>query len=71
MDQRIINLYDEYTHKPLNRQEFLKRLAILAGSTSAALALLPVLENNYAAAAVTNQDDLFTEYINYTVCLTK
>lgn len=65
MDQRIITLYDEYTHKPLNRHEFLKRLAILAGSTSAALALLPVLENNYANAAVTKQDDLFTEYITY------
>ncbi len=65
MDQRIITLYDEYTHKPLNRQEFLKRLAILAGSTAAALALLPMLENNYANAAVTTPDDLFTEYINY------
>src|SRR5687768_4060368 len=65
MDQRIINLYDEYTHKPLNRHEFLKQLAILAGSTSAALALLLVLENNYANAAVTKQDDLFTEYITY------
>ena len=65
MDQRIITLYDEYTHKPLNRQEFIKRLAILAGSTSAALALLPVLENNYAKGAVTKHDDLFTEYINY------
>ncbi len=65
MDQRIISLYDEYTHKPLNRQEFLKRLAILAGSTAAALALLPLLENNYANAAVTKQDDLFIEYINY------
>ena len=29
MDQRIINLYDEYTHKPLNRQDFLKKLAVL------------------------------------------
>ncbi len=65
MDQRIITLYDEYTHKPLNRQEFLKRLTILAGSTAAALALLPLLENNYATAAVTTPDDLFTEYINY------
>jgi hypothetical protein len=33
MDQQIINLYDEYTHKPLSRQEFLKRLAVLAGGT--------------------------------------
>jgi carboxymethylenebutenolidase len=65
MDQRIINLYDEYTHKPLNRQEFLKRLALLAGGTAAAMALLPALENNYAIAAVTKAEDLFTEYVNY------
>lgn len=65
MDQRIISLYDEYTHKPLKRQEFLKRLAMLAGSTAAAMALLPLLENNYARAAVTPQDDLFTEYVEF------
>src|SRR5688500_837851 len=65
MDQRIINLYDEYTHKPLSRQEFLKRLTVLAGGTMAAMSLLPVLENNYATAAVTKTDDLFTEYIAY------
>ncbi len=46
MDQQIINLYDEYTHKPLNRQEFLRRLAMLAGGTTAAMALLPLLEVN-------------------------
>lgn len=65
MDQRIINLYDEYTHKPLSRHEFLSRLATLAGSTAAAMTLLPLLESNYARAAVTNANDLFTEYINY------
>lgn len=65
MDQRIINLYDEYTHKPLNRQEFLKRLTMLAGGTAAAMSLLPLLENNYANATVTNTDELFTEYITY------
>jgi carboxymethylenebutenolidase len=65
MDQRIINLYDEYTHKPLSRQEFLKRLTLLTGSTVAAMALLPLLENNYAKAAVTGIQDLFTEYITY------
>lgn len=65
MDQQIINLYDEYTHKPLSRQEFLKRLAILAGGTAAAMTLLPMLEVNYAQAAVTSQEDLFTEHISY------
>ena len=65
MKQEIINLYDEYTHKPLSRSEFLKRLAILTGGTAAALAILPLIEVNYAHAAVTLQEDLFTEYITY------
>ena len=65
MDQRIINLYDEYTHKPLSRQEFLKRLVLLTGSTAAAMAVLPLIEVNYANATVTSAEDLFTEYISY------
>lgn len=67
MDQRIINLFDEYTHKPLKRQDFLKRLAILTGSMAAALTVLPMLEVNYAqAATVPEQDeDLITEDITY------
>lgn len=65
MKQEIINLYDEYTHKPLSRGEFLKRLAILTGSTAAAMAVLPMIEVNYAHAAVTKADDLFTETITY------
>jgi carboxymethylenebutenolidase len=64
MKQEVINLYDEYTHKPLSRQEFLKRLTQLVGSTAAALTILPMLEGNYAAA-VTNDDKLITEYITY------
>ena len=50
MDQRIINLFDEYTHKPLKREEFMSRLTRLTGSTAAALAVLPLLEVNYAKA---------------------
>lgn len=65
MDQRIINLYDEYTHKPLTRQDFLRRLTLLTGGTAAAMTILPMLEVNYANAAVTPQDDLFTERITY------
>lgn len=65
MDQQIINLYDEYTHRPLSRHDFLKRLAILAGGTAAALTILPLLESNYAAAAVTVDDDLLTERVKY------
>lgn len=66
MDQKIINLYDEYTHKPLSRKEFIKRLSILVGGTAAALSLLPMLESNYAKAnAIGIKDDLFTERVKY------
>jgi carboxymethylenebutenolidase len=65
MDQRIISLYDEYTHKPLSRNEFLKRLVLLTGSTAAAMAVLPMIEVNQAHAAITSDEDLFTERINY------
>ncbi len=65
MDQRIIDLYDEYTHKPLSRSSFIKRLALLTGSMATALAILPSIEVNGTNAAITNDDDLFTETINY------
>ena len=65
MDQKIINLYDEYTHKPLSRQEFLHRLAVLSGGMAAAMSILPMLEVNYKEAARTSEDNLFIEKINY------
>ncbi len=67
MNQEIINLFDEYTHKPLSREEFMKRLAKLTGSTAAALAVLPLLEVNYAHAATIKEedDDLIIESITY------
>ncbi len=65
MDQLIINLYDEYTHKPLSRNEFLRRLVLLTGSTAAAMAVLPMIEVNQAHAAITPDQDLFTERISY------
>jgi carboxymethylenebutenolidase len=67
MDQRIINLFDEFTHKPLPRQEFMKRLAMLTGSMAAAFSVLPLLELNYAKAAtiLENDDDILVEDITY------
>lgn len=67
MDQRIINLFDEYTHKPLKRDDFLKQLAKLTGSMAAALTVLPLLEVNYAhAETVAHQDDrIKTESVTF------
>jgi carboxymethylenebutenolidase len=57
MDQRIIDLYDDFTHGGMNRRAFLDRLAEIAGSGAAALALLPLLQNDYARAATVPADD--------------
>src|SRR5215813_10922456 len=67
MDQRIINLYDRFTHGGMSRRDFLDRLAELAGSTAAAAALLPLLQNDYAQAAIVPADDarLSTERLSY------
>jgi carboxymethylenebutenolidase len=67
MDQKIIDLYGKYIHELLDRREFLKQLAILAGGTAAANALLATLENNDAKAEVVPKDDprLQTDTITY------
>ncbi len=57
MDQRIINLYDEYTHAPLPRRVFLERLTALVGSAAAIPAILAAIEPNYARAAVVDPGD--------------
>ncbi len=67
MDQKIINLYDRFTHGAMARREFLDRLAQLAGSTAAAAALLPLLQNDYAQAAIVADNDprLKAERVSY------
>ena len=67
MDQRIINLFDEYTHKPLKREDFLAKLTKLAGGTAAAMAILPMLEGKYAFANQVSEEDedLMMEDISY------
>jgi len=67
MNQTIIDLYEKYTHDLLDRREFLKKLGVLLGSATAANALLPLLETNYARAEVVSKDDsrLKTGYISY------
>jgi carboxymethylenebutenolidase len=65
MNQPIIDLYDEYTHTPLPREVFLKRLALLTGSMTAALQVLPLIEVRAGQGNITSADDLFTETIQY------
>jgi len=57
MRQEIVDLYEKYSHGSLDRREFLKRLALVAGSTAAANALLPLVGRNEAWAQITAKDD--------------
>ncbi len=65
MDQKIINLYDSYTHSQINRKDFMKKLAILTGSTALALTVLPMLESNYASAATINNDEVESKMVSF------
>lgn len=53
----IIALYDSFTHGGMDRRTFMNRLAGLAGSSAGALAILPMLSNNYAYAETIKPDD--------------
>ncbi|RYE32069.1 MAG: dienelactone hydrolase family protein [Hyphomicrobiales bacterium] len=57
LDRRIVELYDEYTHKPLDRRVFMNRLLAIAGTAAAAEAALALLEPNYAHAQQVAPDD--------------
>lgn len=67
MDQRIIDLYDSFTHGFINRRDFMDRLGIIAGSTAAATAMLPLLQNDYALAQIVPENDarLVAETVSY------
>lgn len=57
LSREIITLYDRFTHGAMDRRAFLERLSGLAGSTAAAMAILPLLQNDYAQADTVRPDD--------------
>lgn len=57
MEKILIDLYDEYIGGFLSRREFITRLAVVAGSTSAAYSLMIALGNDYAVAEMISKDD--------------
>lgn len=67
MEQKYIDLYDEYIHGVMPRRTFVDRLAKMAGGVAAAALILPVLENNLACAKVVDPDDkdLKTSRVEY------
>src|SRR5512139_122206 len=67
MERNVAELYDDYKCGLTSRRSFIRKLAIITGSTTAALALLPVLEASGLNAADAPQEDpgLITESITY------
>ena len=67
MDPKITELYEQYASGRMDRRDFLKSLAAIAGGTAAAVGLLQALESGAASGQTVAKDDprLQTEYIRY------
>ncbi len=67
MDIKLIDLYKDYKDGREDRRTFIKKLAMLAGSTGAAMAMIPVLEENDATFLKKQKGntDLIAEFIKY------
>jgi len=67
MDNEIKNLYTDFKKGRVSRRMFIKKLAIITGSSAAALALFPVFEENEIMAAGKPKKELalITEFIKY------
>jgi carboxymethylenebutenolidase len=63
IDQRVFDLYDEYCHGRINRREFLRLAALVAGGLAMAQALLP----RYAQAQTISFTDtrIKAQYVTY------
>lgn len=65
--QDMIDAYDDFTHRTMDRRGFMDRLAALCGSAAAAAVIAPLLAANSARAAIVAADDsrLMTEDVTY------
>jgi carboxymethylenebutenolidase len=57
MDQKIIDLYDDFIHGGMNRRDFLERLTVMVGSTAAATAAVSLLQSDFAHAQTVPAND--------------
>ena len=62
MEKEITSLIDDYRRGVIDRRSFLKKVAVYAGSTAAAIALVPGIDR---AQLQDNDPDLITEFIKY------
>jgi len=66
MDQKIIELYDDFTHRHLDRRLFIEQVTKLVGSSALAMTIMAALRSDYARAATVPVDDprLATESVS-------
>ena len=69
MEEKIFRLIDEAGSDQPDRRKFLKKLALITGSTAAALTILPVLTDETLTAAAKKQKvvQILEEMITYPV----
>ena len=67
MNKIINELYDDYKTGKTSRRYFIRQLAMITGSSAAAISLLPVLEDNELKSVFLPDDktELITEFIKY------
>jgi carboxymethylenebutenolidase len=67
MESKISSMYDDFKKGLTSRREFIRKLAMITGSTAAALALLPVIEENEVMAAAKKKKETVVtgEFIKY------
>ncbi len=67
MDKTISTLYEDYKKGITDRRSFIRKLAAYAGSTAAAMALLPGLDEEFGGkgSGENQSGDPFTEFIKY------
>jgi carboxymethylenebutenolidase len=67
MEKEIQNLYSAYKNGRVSRRLFIKKLALITGSTTAALSLFPVIEGNEIKGATLAKKEtvIVSEFIKY------
>ena len=66
MERNITKLYDDYREGKTDRRSFLKKLTLAAGSSAAAMSILPVLaETDKIEPFLPNDDDIVSQFVNY------
>jgi len=67
MEKEVKRVFSDFKKGLFSRRIFIRKLAIITGSTAGAMALLPFLEENKSMAAIIPEQDpgLLTEFIEY------